>query len=275
MNRNLSPPRGLLLGAFAAAVLVLAMAPPTDAELRIVGPDRVGVNQEVRLVVEGLETPPKASTLTDFQEWAGRLVLAVDSPPDAIPATDTDLGMGLGTGVRLRIYLTPDKPGVYVLVLVDPQDPSGVTVATHRITAGDSNPPDPTPGPGPQPTPGPNPHPQPSESLRQATTAIRSLQMAREHATKLAKLYSDAARLVESAPAAIAAGTQPEIATTAELRQWLITHGRELGLQGQYAGLADAVDRFLGQQLGTAIRNVTEADAVALRGLAWAIWETG
>lgn len=276
MNRKLRPtsPFGWMTAVILTMILLLlATSIVLGDELRIVGPERVEVANEARLLVDGLATPPVDSNMADLQAWATRLVVTVDGPPEAQPITDAELSLALGSGLRLRIFLTPDKPGIYVLVLVDPTDPAGVAVATHRLTAGGTIPPDPTPGPAP--VPGPNPYPAPSQSIQQATATIRSLALSREHATTLATLYQDAARLVESAPAAIAAGTKPEIASTSDLRQWLISNGRELGLQGQYAGLADAVDRFLGQSLGATIRNVTEADAQVLRGLAWAVWEAG
>jgi hypothetical protein len=111
--------------------------------------------------------------------------------------------------------------------------------------------------------------------LLTAAKAVASVKTGQEDAAMLATLYQDASRLVSSAPAARAAGTKPEIGTTAELRAWLVSNGRELGLQGKHGGLADAVDAFLGGQLGTAIRDVSEADATALLALAWGVWEGG
>lgn len=73
--------------------------------------DRVDVADEARLLVDGLATPPAGSTVADLQQWTSRLVLTVDSPPDAEPMTDAELSLGVGSGLRLRVYLTPDKPG--------------------------------------------------------------------------------------------------------------------------------------------------------------------
>jgi hypothetical protein len=132
------------------------------------------------------------------------------------------------------------------------------------------------PPPVPPPTPTPdNPYSQPTAAMLTAAQSVSAVKTNRTDATKLAELYDSAKRLVLSAPAARAAGTKPEIGTTAELRQWLIDNGKPLNLQGKHTGLADAVDKFLGQQLGTAVRDVKDADATALAALAWAIWEGG
>lgn len=120
-----------------------------------------------------------------------------------------------------------------------------------------------------------NPYPAPSAEIRESLGAVLTVRLDRADATNLASLYDQARRLVETAPAARAAGVQPEIGTTSELRAWLAEHGRELGLAGKYAGLADVVDTFLTDQLGTRLRDVQASDAASLGGLAWAIWENG
>lgn len=124
----------------------------------------------------------------------------------------------------------------------------------------------------PQPPPTTNPYPPPSAAWQAQLQPITTIQLMTSDAKQLAELYAAAQKLVASAPAAIAAGTIPEIATTADLRAWLVTNGQQLGLQGKYPGLADAVDRYFGTQLGTELRPVTLQDANVLLALAWAIW---
>lgn len=173
-----------------------------------------------------------------------------------------------------RCVFATGTPGRYVFVLVVAGTGANgnalAEMATHTLDVGG-----PAPGPNPTPPPSTNPCPIPVGSLLTAAKAVAAVKTGREDAAMLATLYQDASRLVLSAPAARAAGTKPEIGTTAELRSWLVSNVRELGLQGKHAGLAAAVDVFLGGQLGTAIRDVGEADAMALTALAWGVWEGG
>jgi hypothetical protein len=155
---------------------------------------------------------------------------------------------------RLSCKINADTPGVYVLLCAWLEEPFGL--AMHRVTVGGTIPPDPTPGPQPPPGPSQNPYPTPTATWQTSAAGVSKIKTSRADATSLSALYDSAKRLVASAPAARAAGTKPEIGTTAELREWLISNGRPLGLQGKYPGLADAVDAYLGRQLGTAIRDV-------------------
>jgi len=160
----------------------------------------------------------------------------------------------------------------FVLIVAGTNSNGGpaVDMATHTVVLRS---PDGPPVPPPPPTT--NPYPAPSAETRETLGAVLAVELNRSDATNLASLYDQARRLVESAAAARAAGTTPEIGTTSELRAWLVEHGRELGLAGKYDGLADAVDAYLATQLGTRLREVQAADATALGGLAWAIWENG
>ena len=244
--------------------------------------------QSPRAVITGpKESRPGSLVVLDATEsqGLGRVWLLAVSPE---PTSFLPVESGL------KVIFASPTPGEYTFVLIVSGTnanggPMG-DMATHTVTLLGATPPpppppgpDPTPGPGPAPGPGPNPqpppatnpYPTPSQTRQDATATIRATKLDRADATNLATLYQDASRLVASAPAAIAAGTRPEIATTGDLRAWLVSNGRELGLQGRYAGLADAVDRFLGQQAGTAIRNVTASDATMLSALAWAVWEAG
>jgi hypothetical protein len=145
-------------------------------------------------------------------------------------------------------------------------------IARHTITlTGGANPPTPPDPPGPTA----NPYPAPTAEARQTLGAVLAVRMSRADATSLAAFYHQAAKLVESAPAARAAGVKPEAGTTSELRAWLVSNGKDLGLAGRYASLASAVDGYLAGALGTKVRDVTPADVAAIEALAWACWEGG
>lgn len=169
------------------------------------------------------------------------------------------------------IFASPTAGRYEFVVVVSGTNANGgpaAEIARHTITLTGGQPPPPPPPPD-----DPNPFAVPAAELQTAAQPIVRIKTKRSDATNLANLYDQARRLVASAPAAIAAGTKPEIGTTAELRAWLVDNGKLLNLPGKYPGLAGAVDRFLGQQLGTAIRPVTATDADALAALAWGVWE--
>lgn len=177
-----------------------------------------------------------------------------------------------------RCVFATSTAGRYVFVLVvagtGPNGNALAEMATHTLdVTGAAVPPGPIPNPTPPPST--NPYPTPAGKLLTAAKVVAEVKTDRSDATLLATLYQSASRLVSSASAARAAGTKPEIGTTAELRAWLVSSGKELGLRGKYDGLADAVDKYLAQQLGTKVRDVTEADAAAMTALAWGVWEGG
>jgi hypothetical protein len=178
---------------------------------------------------------------------------------------------------RQCIFASP-VAGAYRFVLVvcgtNTNGGPAADMATHTVVLRSPDVP-PVPSPVPPSPPTTNPYQSPSAEIRETLGAVLAVKLNRADATNLASLYDQARRLVESAPAARAAGTKPEIGTTSELRAWLVEHGRELGLAGKYAGLADAVDAYLAGQLGTRLRDVQATDATVLGGLAWAIWEGG
>lgn len=227
----------------------------------------VAMGQSPRAVITG----PKEAQLGDLivldaSESVGssRIWLLAVSPAEKafLPVDD-----------GLRCVFATGASGKYTFVLVvagvNANGGAVAAMATHSIEVVGGRPPDPTPPPTA------NPYPIPAGDLLTAAKSVAGVKTARKDATLLAKLYQDASRLVLSAPAARAAGTKPEIGTTAELRAWLVSNGRELGLQGKHGGLADAVDAFLGGQLGKSVRDVSEADATALLALAWGVWEGG
>lgn len=228
------------------------------------------LGQQPKAIVTG----PKESALGDLvildaSESVGtsRLwLLAVSPVPKSFLPVDSGTRCVFATGT----------PGRYVFVLVvagtGPNGNALAEMATHALDVGG---PAPGPDPGPTPPPSTNPYPTPVGSLLTAAKAVAAVKTSRADATMLAVLYQDAGRLVASAPAARAAGTKPEVGTTAELRAWLVSNGRELGLQGKHPGLAGAVDKYLAERLGVAIRDVTESDAAALSALAWGVWEGG
>lgn len=131
----------ILTLAIAAAVALVSSHPAAAQSIK--GPSTAAVNQEVRLVVEELKTPE----ISKAAEWAQKLRLDVSGPDGSQWLADPELTIGLGSGgLKLRVYFSADKPGVYVLVLLD-ANTSGL--ALHRITVGGvtPTPPDPTPPP--------------------------------------------------------------------------------------------------------------------------------
>jgi hypothetical protein len=176
----------------------------------------------------------------------------------------------------MEVALTPVAPGAYVIVIDWNQAPYGLSV--HRIeVAGPTPVPDPDPDPRPNPNPGPivNPYSAPSPELRAAMEPILRIPMQPQHARSLGHLYHTATSVIEGSLAAIAAGVQPEIATTASLRQWLLEHGQQLQIAGVYPGLADAVDNVLRTQIGLQVRDLRASDAAVFAALAWACFEAG
>lgn len=147
----------LSLAAWAVLGLVSAQAALGQS---IKGPATAGVNQEVRLVADGLDTPD----VDKAQEWAAKIKLATSAPDASSVFVDPELTLGLGVGgMKLKIYFTADKPGVYVIVL---DDNNSGKLLLHRITVSGDVPPAPVPpGPSPGPTPGPTPTPTPTPAL--------------------------------------------------------------------------------------------------------------
>lgn len=150
-----STKRGRWSLAFVVAAAVAIVSSHPAAGQSIVGPATASIDQEVRLVVEGLDTP----SLDKAADWAKKVHLHVSAPDDAKWVADPELTLALGSGgLRLRIYFSADKPGVYVIVLLDN---NGVSrPAFHRLIVG-GQPVPPTPGP----TPGPIPDPRPPEPV--------------------------------------------------------------------------------------------------------------
>lgn len=242
-----------------------------SAMLIVVGIVATAAGQMPRAVITG----PKESSTGDMivldasaSEGLSRIwLLAVSPVPKSFLPVDSGVRCVFATGTA----------GKYVFVLVvagaNPNGGAAVEMATHEIVVkgmGPDNPPPPPPDDGAK-----NPFPPPAATLRTAAEAVAAVRTSRADATRLAELYDQARRLIESAPAARAAGTKPEIGTTSELREWLIGNGRQLGIDGRYSGLGEAVDRYLAAQLGTRLRDVTTGDAAALSALAWGIWEGG
>jgi hypothetical protein len=245
------------------------------ANLRMAGPSVGTAGQPLTITVSGLPAVDLSQTVGEQTRWIDSLRFDV-STPSGPAQLEKELSMSVSPWEwRLRLTLTPAANGTYLVVCDWNEPPYGL--ALHRVDVGGSPPVPPVPPvpPDPPTPPGVNPYATPGAALKTAVQPIAALKTNREDGTALGKLYQDASRLVASAPAAKAAGTKPEIGTTTELRAWLVDNGKALGLQGRHAGLADAVDTYLGKQLGTAIRDVTAADAEALAALAWAAWEGG
>lgn len=125
--------------------------------------------------------------------------------------------------------------------------------------------PDPKPDPKPDPTPDPNPW-TPVDQWRPVVKPLLAFALDRQDSIRIAEMYGVAA-------SQIAAGA---IATTLDLRQWIIVNGKELGLQGKYPGLADSMNNVMAEAMGLDVRPLNaERSTEFLHTLAWAIWEAG
>ncbi len=132
-------------------VAALLLCSSVNAQVKISGPDVGLPKQELRYNVNGL-TPPSlvdADGFKKLQEWSSKMSLMVDAPGGGEEEADADLSLGLGaSNVRFRILFTPQKPGVYFLIL---DDNNSGSVAVKRITVGpvapEPNPTPPPPGP--------------------------------------------------------------------------------------------------------------------------------
>ena len=147
--------------AFAIAwLLLVASVAAQQPKPLITGPATAAVGQEIRLSVEGLPSPDLSTPegLKPVIVWASKIAISVDAPVGAEPIVESDISLNLGAGgVKLRLAFSADKPGTYVVILLDG---NSVQVATRRITVGPVVPqPDPPPGPGPNPVPDPNKKP--------------------------------------------------------------------------------------------------------------------
>ncbi len=132
-------------------VASLLLCGSVNAQVKITGPDVGLPKQEMRFSVTGIVPPSliDADGFKKLQEWSSRMSLLVDSPAGGVEEADADLSLGLGAAsVRFRILFTPQKAGVYFLVLDDNNTGS---VAVKRITVGpvapEPNPTPPPPGP--------------------------------------------------------------------------------------------------------------------------------
>ena len=111
---------------------------------------------EARFPVRGLAVPE--GSLDDLSKWAAKLVVSVDAPDDSTPSIEVDIGLARRQPV---LYFSADKPGLYVLLVVDVAAAKPVIVS-KRVQVGDTQPNPPQPGPGPVvPTPV-----NPSKALR-------------------------------------------------------------------------------------------------------------
>ena len=116
----------------------------------IVGPSTAAVDQEIRLLVEGLKTPPLDGGLIPLLEWGRKIPVVVDAPDGAKATATSAMELGFGAQpILFRIYFSGSKPGVYVLGLADTNQG---TLTLRRVTVGPVVPiPDPTPTPPPGP----------------------------------------------------------------------------------------------------------------------------
>ena len=133
LARSLAIWLALASSAFAQAIGGLSTVPPLT---------------EARFPVSGLAVP--SGSIDDLSKWASGLAVAVDSPIGAEASIEVDIGLVKRQPV---IYFSGDKPGLYVLCLVDAKSKEPV-IATKRVQVGEVVPPTPNPQPpGPTPVP--------------------------------------------------------------------------------------------------------------------------
>ena len=150
----------LTVSAWLICTTLIAQEPPAPPVPKIEGPSVAAPGQELRLIVTGLTTPPLSEGIGKLQEWSSRVSLLVDAPEGSEAIADTDLSLGLGAqSVRFRVFFTPSRGGVYVLIV---HDANADVIACKRITV----------GPVEVVPPAPNPrNPSPANPTTRATAA--------------------------------------------------------------------------------------------------------
>mgnify|MGYP001565765265 CR=1 FL=1 len=133
---------------FLAALLMLAA--PLCVGQEIGGLTSLPVLTEGRYPVKGLAVP--AGNLEALATWAAKLVVAANGPEGSTPNIEADIGLVKRQPV---LYFSADKPGLYVLCLVDTSSATP-SIVTKRVNVG-GLPPNPIPTPDPTPTPDPVP----------------------------------------------------------------------------------------------------------------------
>lgn len=110
-----------------------------------------------------------------------------------------------------------------------------------------------------------NPYQKPNAVHLRVVDPIVNISMSASHSSSAANNFAQAAQQID-------AGTAK---TTDAVAKGLVDRGKLLGIPKTYTGLPAAIDKALEQLIGTDVRPVTVADAVALRAIAWALWEAG
>lgn len=175
------PNRFPLLASLAVALAAALLSPAIGAPPLIEGPDRGDPGQEIRLTVAGLEAPDLTkSTLADLAAWLQTLTVTVDRPAGGASSIDAEITLTVGAAaVKPRLTFRADRPGDYVVIVLDGKRPSLEGLATKRLTIGPA--PKPEPDPEPDPEPKPNPPPIPAAGFRAMIIYEQGNQLTPQH----------------------------------------------------------------------------------------------
>lgn len=146
-----------ILAGLALAVGLLS--PAIGAPPIIDGDERGNPGQELHLTVSGLEAPDLTkSTLADLAAWLQTLTVTVDRPDGGACSIESEITLTVGAAaVKPRLRFRADRPGEYVVIVLDGKRPNLDGLATKRLTIGPPPKPEPEPDPEPQPSPAPIP----------------------------------------------------------------------------------------------------------------------
>lgn len=150
---------------FARTLLIWCALAASASAQTIGGLSTLPVLVEGRYPVSGLDVPQ--GSIDELSKWAQKLVVEANGPDGSSPAIEVDIGLVKRAPV---VYFAGDKPGLYVLCLIDTGSKSP-RIVTRRVQVGEVVPPAPNPpppGPAPVPTPVP-PVPSPTRKAVRAT----------------------------------------------------------------------------------------------------------
>lgn len=237
--------------AFFAFLAVLLLPSFANAEIKIAATTLVGKKIEAELfapipvgaevqgcwVVPGCDTDLESPT--KVQIWAA-------------PGTHTVLFQG--AWMQFELTDVPQADGSKVQVKSTKTWGFINESASFEVTGGVTPPP-------PDPA---NPY-KPAPQYQAAVEPVKSLSLTKADSRALATLYSSIANQVR-------AGSYKNLG---EIRAELVSKGKSLNLSGKYAGLAQAVDKYLSTTVG--LEQVAPAATVGdvFETLAWAVYEAG
>lgn len=109
-----------------------------------------------------------------------------------------------------------------------------------------------------------NPYPVPSTTMQLAIEKLTKLPLSRSDATSIAKVHSDVATRIPAT-----------LNTTKKVKDALVSSGSALGLKGRYPGIDTTFNDVMKTLIGTDDRSTTALDSIAIKAVAWAVWEAG